>query len=106
MQLPLCGVVTAADFVLGTSRGTLLLLLLPPLFSLQLATGLTSKIFQHYVLKQRIGAGSWGEVFVAIERLSGIQRAVKRIPKRHAAFAASAVAAISVVATCCYVRIP
>ncbi|OEH80628.1 CAM CDPK domain-containing protein [Cyclospora cayetanensis] len=35
----------------------------------------------HYVLKQRIGAGSWGEVFVAVERLSGLQRAVKRIPK-------------------------
>ncbi|CDJ56042.1 CAM kinase, CDPK family, putative [Eimeria maxima] len=46
-----------------------------------LSTGSTSKIFQHYVLKQRIGSGSWGEVFVAIERLSGIQRAVKRIPK-------------------------
>ncbi|KAL8442790.1 hypothetical protein Emed_007155 [Eimeria media] len=40
-----------------------------------------SRIFQHYVLKQRIGCGSWGEVFVGVERLSGIQRAVKRIPK-------------------------
>ncbi|XP_026190577.1 uncharacterized protein LOC34620147 [Cyclospora cayetanensis] len=44
-------------------------------------TGSSCKIFQHYVLKQRIGAGSWGEVFVAVERLSGLQRAVKRIPK-------------------------
>ena len=59
-----------------------LLLLLLLLLLLQLSTGSTSKIFQHYVLKQRIGSGSWGEVFVAIERLSGIQRAVKRIPKR------------------------
>lgn len=44
-------------------------------------------ILSNYVMKQKIGCGTWGDVFIAVERASGLQRAVKRISKRWAASA-------------------
>ncbi|PFH36324.1 hypothetical protein BESB_045160 [Besnoitia besnoiti] len=41
-------------------------------------------ILSHYVMKQLVGSGTWGDVFIAVERASGLHRAVKRISKRSA----------------------
>ncbi|KEP61594.1 UNVERIFIED_CONTAM: calcium-dependent protein kinase [Hammondia hammondi] len=39
-------------------------------------------ILRNYVVKQKVGSGTWGDVFIAVERASGLQRAVKRVSKR------------------------
>eukprot|EP01071_Lankesteria_metandrocarpae_P002084 Lankesteria_metandrocarpae@DN2067_c0_g1_i1.p1 len=38
-----------------------------------------------YILKALIGEGTWGAVHLAIERQSGLTRAIKKIPKRRGA---------------------
>nr|PIM02530.1 calcium-dependent protein kinase [Toxoplasma gondii COUG] len=39
-------------------------------------------LLRNYVVKQKVGSGTWGDVFIAVERASGLQRAVKRVSKR------------------------
>lgn len=41
-------------------------------------------IHSSYVIKEKIGQGTWGSVHAAVERTSGLKRAVKKIPKRFA----------------------
>jgi len=35
-----------------------------------------------YLIKEKIGQGTWGSVHIAVERTSGLERAVKKVPKR------------------------
>lgn len=39
-------------------------------------------IHSSYIVKDKIGQGTWGTVHLAVERTSGLERAVKKIPKR------------------------
>lgn len=39
-------------------------------------------IHSSYIVKEKIGQGTWGSVHYAIERTSGLERAVKKVPKR------------------------
>ncbi|KAF8821000.1 hypothetical protein IE077_002579 [Cardiosporidium cionae] len=40
-------------------------------------------IHSRYILKQTLGSGTWSTVLLAVDRQSNIERAVKKIPKRH-----------------------